>query len=102
MADGTAHTEDWAALPWKQYQRNVYRLQNRIYRAARQPDARRIVPVTMARTLRSRMRRKSHVRFCSGGGAGDRPADHNRPTPTHAPFNEKCLAWLSSWLSGIP
>lgn len=42
MADGTAHTEDWAALPWKQYQRNVYRLQKRIYRAARQGDWKRV------------------------------------------------------------
>jgi RNA-directed DNA polymerase len=42
MADGTTHTEDWAALPWKKYQRNVYRLQRRIYRAARQGDRKRV------------------------------------------------------------
>ena len=42
MTDGTSHTEDWAALPWKQYQRNVYRLQKRIYRAARQGDWKRV------------------------------------------------------------
>ena len=26
------------------------------------------------------MRRKSHVRFWTGGGVGDRPADRNKPT----------------------
>jgi hypothetical protein len=29
------HTENWQTLPWKQFQRNVFRLQQRIYRAAR-------------------------------------------------------------------
>ncbi len=29
----------------------------------------------MTRVLRSRMKPKFHVRFCNGGGAGDRPAD---------------------------
>jgi len=27
------------------------------------------------------MRRKSHVRFCSGGGVGDHPTDRNQLTP---------------------
>jgi hypothetical protein len=34
--------------------------------------------MTKARILKSRMTRKCHVRFGSGGGVGDRPADHNR------------------------
>jgi hypothetical protein len=34
--------------------------------------------MTMAYGLRSRMTRKYHVRFCNGGGAGDRPADRNQ------------------------
>ena len=33
--------------------------------------------MTMARILKSRMTRKCHVRFGSGGGVGDRPAHHN-------------------------
>jgi len=33
--------------------------------------------MTMAHLLKSRMTRKCHVRFGSGGGVGDRPADHN-------------------------
>jgi hypothetical protein len=32
------HTENWQTLPWKQFQRNVFRLQQRIYRAARRGD----------------------------------------------------------------
>lgn len=31
MTDVTPQTEDWQTLPWKQFQRNVYRLQKRIY-----------------------------------------------------------------------
>jgi len=31
-------TEDWATLPAKQFERNVYRLQKRIYQAARRGD----------------------------------------------------------------
>ena len=33
--------------------------------------------MTKARILKSRMTRKWHVRFGSGGGVGDRPADHD-------------------------
>jgi RNA-directed DNA polymerase len=34
--------EDWKQLPWKQYQRNVFRLQKRIYRAEQRGDWRRV------------------------------------------------------------
>jgi hypothetical protein len=33
--------------------------------------------VTTTRILKSRMTGNCHVRFGSGGGVGDRPADHN-------------------------
>jgi RNA-directed DNA polymerase len=38
VADVATHTEDWQTLPWKAYQRNVYRLQKRIYQATRRGD----------------------------------------------------------------
>ena len=38
----TQQTEDWAALPWERIQRNVYRLQRRIYQAARCDDGKRV------------------------------------------------------------
>ena len=41
MADVISHTEDWQTLPWKKYQRNVPRLQQRIYRAERRGDGKR-------------------------------------------------------------
>jgi len=34
MAGVARHTEGWQMLPWKGFQRNVFRLQQRIYRAA--------------------------------------------------------------------
>ncbi len=42
MTDVAIRTEDWTALPWKKYQRNVFRLQQRIYRAARRGDWKRV------------------------------------------------------------
>ena len=34
--------EDWKSLPWKKIQRNVFRLQKRIYQAASQNDVKRV------------------------------------------------------------
>jgi RNA-directed DNA polymerase len=36
------HTEGWQTLPWKQFRRNVYRLQQRIYQAMRRGDRKRV------------------------------------------------------------
>jgi RNA-directed DNA polymerase len=35
-------TEDWATLPWKECERNVYRLQKRIYQATRRGELKRV------------------------------------------------------------
>lgn len=42
MTDVATRTEGWRALPWKKFQRNVFRLQQRIYRAARRGDFKRV------------------------------------------------------------
>jgi RNA-directed DNA polymerase len=42
MADVQARTEDWRTLPWKTIQRNVFRLQRRIYQAARRNDVKQV------------------------------------------------------------
>ena len=42
MADVETRTEDWNTLPWKDIQKNVFRLQRRIYQAARQNEAKRV------------------------------------------------------------
>ena len=36
-----------------------------------------VVLMATARMLRSRMKRKFHVRFCTGGGVGNHPTDRN-------------------------
>jgi hypothetical protein len=41
--------------------------------------------MTKARIPKSRMTRKCHVRFGSGSGVGDRPADHDLGCPTQRP-----------------
>ena len=42
MAEIAISTEDWRTLPWHVYQRNVFRLQKRIYQAARRGDWKRV------------------------------------------------------------
>jgi RNA-directed DNA polymerase len=36
------HTENWQMLPWRQFQRNVFRLQQRIFQAARRGNHKRV------------------------------------------------------------
>ena len=42
MADEQNRTEDWKTLPWKDLQRNVFRLQKRIYQAQICGDKKRV------------------------------------------------------------
>lgn len=42
MAGVSGHTEDWKGLPWKQFQRNVFQLQQRIYQASRCGDLKQV------------------------------------------------------------
>lgn len=42
MTDAEMHTEDWKALPWKKYQREVFRLQKRIYQASLRGDLKQV------------------------------------------------------------
>jgi len=41
MTHAEGHREDWQKLPWKPYQRDVFRLQRRLYQAVRQGDYKR-------------------------------------------------------------
>ena len=47
------------------------------------------------------MKRKFHVQFCSGGRAGDCPADHNQPDCPYAPCFEKSFVCVAVWLAGV-
>jgi RNA-directed DNA polymerase len=42
MTDVAKHTEDWQRIPWKAFQRNVYRLQKRIYQAERRGNRKQV------------------------------------------------------------
>lgn len=42
MADEQNRTEDWKTLPWKKFQRNVFRLQKRIHQAEIRGDKKRV------------------------------------------------------------
>jgi RNA-directed DNA polymerase len=42
MADTLTYTEDWQTLPWKEIERNVFRLQKRIYQATKEDDVKRV------------------------------------------------------------
>ena len=41
-AGALKHTEDWRRLPWSEIERNVFRLQQRIYQAASRGDVKRV------------------------------------------------------------
>jgi hypothetical protein len=66
-------TEDWKTLCWKEYQRNVYRLQKRICRAARQGDGKRVHKLQRL-LLRSWSARCLAVRQVSQDNRGKRTA----------------------------
>ena len=72
-----APMDGWNTLPWKKFQRQVFKLQQRIYRASHRGDATSEkqrttfaaqVRMTNAMLLRSRMKPKLHVRFWSRAG----------------------------------
>ncbi len=44
MTGGQQHTEGWEMLPWKQFERIVFRLQKRIYKATLRGDFKRGAP----------------------------------------------------------
>jgi RNA-directed DNA polymerase len=66
-------TEDWKTLRWKEYQRNVYRLQRRIYQATRRGDWKRVHKLQRL-LLRSWSARCLAVRQVSQDNRGKRTA----------------------------
>lgn len=73
MTDVAKHTEDWQKLPWKEFQRNIYRLQKRIYQAERRGDRKQVH--SMQRLLmRSWSARCLAVRQVSQDNRGKRTA----------------------------
>jgi hypothetical protein len=115
----------WNTLPWKSIQRNVFKLQTRMYRAAcrddvknncyidivtiRKQPGRLVAQVRMTRAtlLRSRMNGNVHVRFCSRVGMAtsrlrQRPEGEGRATvhryPAHAQaVHGECTVELAKW-----
>lgn len=81
MADVEAlsatHTEAWKDLPWKVFQRIVFRLQKRIYQAARRGD-RRTVHKLQHLVLSSRAARCLAVRQVTQENRGRRDRRSSR------------------------
>jgi RNA-directed DNA polymerase len=73
MTDAKTHTEDWKALPWKKYQREVFRLQKRIYRASFRGDLKQVHNLQRL-LLRSWSARCLAVRQVSQDNRGKRTA----------------------------
>jgi N-terminal domain of reverse transcriptase len=42
MTDAQQHTEGWEMLPWKQFERTIFRLQKRIYKATQRGDFKQV------------------------------------------------------------
>jgi len=69
----TALMDRWETLPWKQIQRNVFKLQKRIYRAARRDDMRTVHRLQRL-LLKSRSARLLAVRRVAQENQGKRSA----------------------------
>jgi RNA-directed DNA polymerase len=66
-------SEAWRTLPWKKFQRHVYRLQKRIYRASQRGN-RRAVPKLQKRLMKSEAARMLAVRRVTQENRGKRTA----------------------------
>jgi RNA-directed DNA polymerase len=73
MAPAKKPSEVWRTLPWKKFQRNVFRLQRRIYRAKQRGDVRTVHNLQRL-LLRSRSARFLAVRRVSQDNRGKRTA----------------------------
>ncbi len=73
MADAQRHTEAWQDKPWKQFQRVVFRLQKRIYRARLRRDTRTVHKLQRL-LLRSSAARHLAVRKVTQENKGKRTA----------------------------
>lgn len=71
MAGALKHTEDWRQLPWSEIERNVFRLQQRIYQAASCGDVKRVHDLQRL-LLRSYSARLLAVRRVSQDNRGKR------------------------------
>jgi len=92
-------TEDWGALHWKAYQRNVYRLQKRIYQATRRGDWKRVHKLQRL-LLRSWSARCIAVRQVSQDNRGKRTAGVDgvkNLTPRQRLSMARALAHLAEW-----
>jgi RNA-directed DNA polymerase len=94
-------TEGWGALHWKACQRNVYRLQKRIYQATRQGDWKRVRKLQRL-LLRSWSARCIAVRQVSQDNRGKRTAGVDgvkNLTPRQRLRMARALAHLAEWRS---
>ena len=73
MTPAKKPSEVWKSLPWKKFQRNVFRLQRRIYRAKQRGDVRTVHNLQRL-LLRSRSARFLAVRRVSQDNRGKRTA----------------------------
>ena len=73
MTPAKKPSEVWKSIPWKKYQRNVFRLQKRIYRARKRGDVRTVHNLQRL-LLRSRSARFLAVRRVSQDNRGKRTA----------------------------
>jgi RNA-directed DNA polymerase len=92
-------TEDWRTLHWKTYQRNVYRLQKRIYQATRQGDWKRVHKLQRL-LLRSWSARCIAVRQVSQDNRGKRTAGVDGVKNLTSPHRLRLahrLAQLAEW-----
>ena len=96
MADAVEHTEAWQAKPWKQFQRIVFRLQKRIYRATQRGDTRTVHKLQRL-LLSSRAARYLAVRRVTQENRGKRTAGVDGIASLQPPERRTLAEDLQPW-----
>ncbi len=72
---GDIASESWKTLPWKQFRRNLFRLQRRIYKAVQAGDKRKAMSLQKL-ILKSKAARLLAIRQVTQLNAGKKTARH--------------------------
>ena len=93
MTDAQPHTEGWETLPWKQFERTVFRLQKRIYKASLRGDFKQVRNLQRL-LLRSYSARALAVRRVTQDNRGKRTAGVDGIAKVSPPHRLRMVALL--------
>lgn len=103
------HSESWIELPWKKFRRNLFRLQNRIYKATRTGNLRKvrslqklILKSTAAKLLAIRQVTQLNSGKKTAGIDGKKALSHKERFELLKLLNQDASNWKHQGLREIP